>query len=410
MDFKLSPDQLRFRDKVRRWVAENLPKAPRRQAGRREETPSQVRERYGAWQRLRQKEGMACVMWPKAYGGAGLGVVEHYIVSEEIDTLEITPPINVVGFGMCLPLILHAGNEEQKLRHLQPAAHGETVWCQLFSEPGCGSDLAGLRTRAEPDGKGWRLTGQKIWTSFAHYADWAICLARTDPSAAKHGGLTMFLLNMRQPGVTVRPVPFSNGDHDFNEVFLDGAHVAAEDVLGAVNSGWKVAISTLMFERGTSNIHVMFRPSAQRVLDLAKSKLADAPPTLGNQTARSELARLITHLKILELHGLRTLAGVATGGPPGPEGSLVKLLWSETNQRLAALALDLLGPAGAFLGGDTSVPDGGWYPGNWLRSFGNTLEAGSSEVLRNILAERLLGLPKDISRTIAGAPMPGGRE
>jgi alkylation response protein AidB-like acyl-CoA dehydrogenase len=406
MDFNLNAEQRRFRDQARRWVAENLPKAPRRPAGRRDEEPRHIRERYGAWQRMRQKDGMTCVMWPRAYGGAGKGAVEHYIVAEEIDTLDVTPPINVVGFGMCLPLILHVGSEAQKLRHLPPAARGETVWCQLFSEPGCGSDLAGLKTRAEPDGSGWRLTGQKIWTSFAHFADWAICLARTDPSAAKHDGLTMFLLNMRQPGVTVRPVPFSNGEHDFNEVFLDGAQVAGEDVLGRVHGGWKVAISTLMFERGTSNIHVMFRPSAQRVLDLAKQCLADAPPTLGNQAARSELARLLTHMKIVELHGLRTLAGVESGGPPGPEGSLVKLLWSETNQRLAALGLDVLGPAGALLGGDEAVPETGWFPGNWLRSFGNTLEAGSSEVLRNIMAERILGLPKDASRAIAAAPAP----
>ncbi|MFI5401080.1 MAG: acyl-CoA dehydrogenase family protein [SAR324 cluster bacterium] len=403
MDFSLTPEQQAYRKRVRQWVAGALPRAPMPARGRHGESPESVRQRYSAWQRMRHEGGMTCVLWPKEYGGQGLGVVEHYIVSSEIDTLAVAPNINAVGFGMCLPLILHVGNPEQKARLLPPAARGEAVWCQLFSEPGCGSDLASLKTRAEPEGKGWRLTGQKTWNSFAHHADWGICLARTDARAPKHRGLTMFLLNMRQQGVTVRPVPFSNGDQDFNEVFLDGAWVDGGDVLGAVNDGWSVAVGTLMIERGTSNIHVMFRPWMERVLKLAQERLAADPPGLGAALARGEIARLITQVKILELQGLRTLFSAASGAPPGPEGSLVKLLWSETNQRLAALALDLLGPAGALLDGDEAVPDEGWYPRNWLRSFGNTLEAGSSEILRNILAERVLGLPKDVSRA-ASAP------
>ncbi len=406
MDFNLSADQLQYRERVRKWVAGALPKAPKPPRSRHGEPSESVRERYQAWQRLRYDGGMTCVLWPKEYGGQGLGVVEHYIVSSEVDTLPVAPPINVVGFGMCLPLILHVGNAAQKARILPPAARGDAVWCQLFSEPGCGSDLASLKTRAEPEGKGWRLTGQKTWNSFAHHADFGICLARTDPRAPKHRGLTMFLLNMRQKGVTVRPIPFSNGDHDFNEVFLDNAWVDAVDVLGEVNDGWSVAISTLMIERGTSNIHVLFRPWVDRVLALAKERLAADPPGLGAQVARAEVARLMTHAKILELQGLRTLFGAASGAPPGPEGSLVKLLWSETNQRLAALALDILGPAGALLDGDEAVPEDGWYPRNWLRSFGNTLEAGSSEILRNIMAERILGLPKDAARVIAPARPP----
>jgi len=409
MDFNLSPEQQRYRDQVRAWVAAALPKAPKPPRPNQPEPPESVRQRYGAWQRMRHDGGMTCVLWPKEYGGQGLGVVEHYIVSSEVDTLPVAPPINVVGFGMCLPLILHVGTAAQKARILPPAARGEAVWCQLFSEPGCGSDLASLKTRAEPDGSGWRLTGQKTWNSFAHHADFGICLARTDAHAPKHRGLTMFLLNMRQAGVTVRPVPFSNGDHDFNEVFLDNARVDGGDVLGAVNDGWSVAISTLMIERGTSNIHVLFRPWMERVLALAKERLAADPGGLAAGVARAEVARLTTQVKIMELQGLRTLYGAASGAPPGPEGSLVKLLWSETNQRLAALALDILGPAGALLDGDEAVPEGGWYPRNWLRSFGNTLEAGSSEILRNIMAERILGLPKDAARVLAPARPPEAR-
>ncbi len=398
MDFNLSPEQQQYRAKVRQWVAAALPKAPKPPRGRQMESSESIRQRYQAWQRLRYEGGMTCVLWPKEYGGQGLGLVEHYIVSSEVDTLPVAPHINVVGFGMCLPLILHVGTHAQKARILPPAAKGDHVWCQLFSEPGCGSDLASLKTKAEPDGNGWRLTGQKIWNSFAQHSDFGICIARTDPRAPKHKGLTMFALNMKQPGVTVRPIPFSNGDQDFNEVFLDNAWVDGADVLGDVNEGWSVAISTLMIERGTSNIHILFRPWVDRVMKLAKERLANDPPGLGASVARAEVARLMTHVKILELQGLRTLFGAASGAPPGPEGSLVKLLWSETNQRMAALALDILGPAGALLDGDEAVPEDGWYARNWARSFGNTIEAGSSEILRNIMAERILGLPKDSAR------------
>ena len=351
-------------------------------------------------------KGLAWVHFPAGNGGLGLSPKLQKTINERVFAAGGPNPVarNPIGHGMCGPTVVVWGSDAQKQRYLRPLFTGEEVWCQLFSEPGSGSDLAGLKTRAEADGQGWRLTGQKIWTSFAHYADFGICLARTDPTAEKHQGLTMFLLNMRQKEVAVRPVPFSNGDHDFNEVFMDGAWVGPEDVLGQVNGGWKVAISTLMFERGTSNIHIMFRPNAEKVLALVKQRLADAPATLGNHAARQELARVLTRLKIVELHGLRTLAGVAQGAPPGPEGSLVKLLWSETNQRLAALGLDVLGPAGVLLGGEDEVPDAGWFPRNWLRSFGNTLEAGSSEILRNIMAERILGLPKDAARAAPVIP------
>ncbi len=313
----------------------------------------------------------------------------------------MAPPINIVGFGICLPTVLHAGTEAQKQRYLPPAVRGDHIWCQLFSEPGCGSDLAALKTRAAPDGEGWRLTGQKIWTSFAHHADYGLCLARTDPQAEKHRGLSMFVVDMRAPGVTVRPIPFSNGDHDFNEVFLEDVPVPAGDLVGPLHEGWRVAMSTLMIERGTSNIHVLFRPWLNRCLEAARRALAEAPAGLAGEAARAQLARILTRIRIMELQGLRVLHGAASGAPPGPESSLVKLIWSETNQELAALTLEMLGPAGALLGGDAAVPDGGFLPRNWLRSFGNTLEGGSSEVLRNIVAERILGLPKDQGRAPA---------
>jgi alkylation response protein AidB-like acyl-CoA dehydrogenase len=352
---------------------------------------------------------LTCVMWPEAYGGAGKGVMEHYIVSTEVDTLDVAPSINTVGFGICLPTVLHAGTERQKTTYLPPAVRGEAVWCQLFSEPGCGSDLAGLKTRAEPDGNGWRLTGQKIWTSYAHHAEYGLCLARSDPRGEKHQGLSMFIVNMKQPGVTVRPVRFSNGMADFNEVFLDNAWVEGDDVVGPVHQGWMVAMGTLMIERGTSNIHVRIRPHLEKCFNAIRVALAESPELPGAGGYRAQLARVLTYTRLMELQGLRVLHGAASGSPPGPESSLVKLLWSETNQVLAALTLEVLGPAGALLGGDEAVPADGHFPRYWLRSFGNTLEAGSSEILRNILAERILGLPKDAGRALPTAPTPQPR-
>lgn len=403
MDYNLSPAHQEYQRQVRAWVKENLAKAPKA-PHRGEESPEQVRERYGIWQRMRSEAGMTCVMWPEQFGGAGKGVVEHYIVSQEIDALDVVQPINIVGFGICLPTVLHFGSEAQKTRHLPPAVQGEHVWCQLFSEPGCGSDLASLSTRAVPDGPGWRLTGQKTWTSFAHFAEYGLCLARTEPDAPKHRGLTMFIVDMNAPGITVQPVNFNNGDHDFNEVFLDDAYVGPESVVGQVNEGWSVAIGTLMVERGTSNIHVFFKPWLERCLNRASQVLQQHPDAPGAQAHRQQLARMITRAKIMELQGLRVLAGAEGNAPPGPEGSFVKLLWSETNQELAALTLDILGPMGALLGGDDAIPENGWFPKGWLRSFGNTLEGGSSEILRNIVAERILGLPKDPTRAMAAAP------
>ncbi len=407
MDFNLNAEQLAYQDQVRQWVAENLPCAPKPPPGR-EEPPESVRGRYNTWQAMRARDGMTCVMWPEAYGGGGKGVVEHYIVSKEIDTLGVVQPINVVGFGICLPTVLHFGSEEQKLRHLPPVVRGEHVWCQMFSEPECGSDLASLKTRAVPDGSGWRITGQKIWTSFAQHSDYGLLLARTEPEAPKHRGLTMFIVNMKAPGITIRPIRFNNGEADFNEVFLDDVAVGEEDVVGEVNGGWAVAIGTLMVERGTSNIHIFFQPWLERCMRVAGETLAANPTMPGAEGHRHELARMMTRAKIMELQGLRVLSSVAGNKPPGPEGSFVKLLWSETNQELAALTLEILGPAGALLGGDEAIPEDGWFPRGWLRSFGNSLEGGSSEILRNIIAERMLGLPKDPGRALP-APQPQAR-
>ena len=399
MDFNLTPAQQEFQAHVRRWVADNAPPARGFSEAAMGEPLAAIHERYAHWQRKRYDAKLTCATWPERYGGAGLGVVEHYIVTTEIDTLNVVPNINVIGFGMCLPVILHNGTEEQRLRYLPPAARGEEIWCQLFSEPAAGSDLAGLKTRAERDGNDWRIDGQKIWTSYAQYADYGLLIARSDAGGKKHQGLTMFIIDMRAPGVTVRPIRFNNGAHVFNEVFFDNAHVPAENVIGEVNGGWKVAIDTLMFERGTSNIHITFRPLLESVVDFARTRLAGAPPTLANQQARARLARLLTRMQIMDAQGLRVVAGVESGAPPGPEGSLVKLDWSESNMDAQAVAMELLGPLGVLLEGHDDIPAAGHFPRNWLRSFGNTIEAGSSEILRNIVAERILGLPKDAARS-----------
>ena len=402
MDFNLTEAQEAYRLQIRQWMTQHAPEYRKRmtQIGAGGASQAALREVYQEWQSLRQQAGYTCVMWPKRYGGSEKGPVEHFLVTREIDAVRVVPNINVIGFGMCLPVILHAGNEAQRQRYLSPAVRGEEVWCQLFSEPGAGSDLAGLQTAATLEGDQWRIRGQKIWTSYAQYADYGLLIARSDSTTQRHRGLTMFVVDMKAPGVTVRPIVFNNGSRVYNEVFFEDARIPAENVVGEVGGGWKVAIDTLMFERGTSNIHVLFRPLIDRVLDDARRRLRHAPPTLENQHARWQIARLLTRLQIMELQGLRVLFGAQSGAPPGAEGSLVKLDWSETNMDAQALAMTLAGPLGLLSQPATPSEDAadGAFSQEWLRSFGNTIEAGSSEILRNILAERVLGLPKDAAR------------
>lgn len=398
MDFRDTPEEAAFRDRLRAWLAENLPPgwgSPEHREPAGEERVAFLRD----WSRRMFDAGYIGLTWPARYGGREAPLTHQAILLEEMGRAEAPEHVGVIGLGMAGPTILAHGTEEQRDRFLRPILTGQEVWCQGFSEPGAGSDLASLQTRAEPDGDGWRITGQKVWSSFAHIADWCLLLARTDPAAGRHQGLTYFLVDMHAPEVDVRPLRQITGDAEFNEIFLDGVRAGPGQVLGQVGQGWGVAITTLMNERAnlgfalTARLDVAFRRlvALARATPLGDGRAADDP------IVRDRIARLYADVQALRFTNYRAFSMFLKTGMPGPEGSVAKLLWSQANQRLTRTALEIEG-AFAMLDasggvGDRSVAGGYWQYAH-LRSRGNTIEAGTSEILRAIIAERVLGLPK----------------
>ncbi|MFL6128682.1 MAG: acyl-CoA dehydrogenase [Mycobacteriales bacterium] len=386
MDFRDTPDEAAFRGELRSWLASALP------ADWSERDPHVGRwdfEYAREWSRKLFDAGFAGLTWPREYGGRGLPPTYQAIYLEEMAKADAPDHVGVIGLGMAGPTIMAHGTSEQKSAHLRGILSAETVFCQGFSEPGSGSDLASLRTRAELDGDEFVVNGQKVWSSYAHVADWCILLARSEPGSQKHRGLTYLLLDMHAPGVEVRPLRQITGDPEFNEIFLTDVRVPTSNVVGEVGGGWQVAMTTLLHERGTlgfaltARLDVLFR----RLLLTATKTGAAADPLV-----RDRIADLWVDLQGLRFTNYRSLTTLVKTGVPGPEGSVAKLHWSEANQRLTALAVQLLGPDGQLAG------EGGFWGGYWqyqqLRSRGNTIEAGTSEILRNIVAERVLGLPR----------------
>jgi alkylation response protein AidB-like acyl-CoA dehydrogenase len=386
MDFRDSPEEAAFREELRGWLRTNLPA----DWTERDPTVGRWDLDFGKdWTRRLYEGGYAGLTWPAEYGGRGLPPTYQAIYLEETARADAPDHIGVIGLGMAGPTIIAHGTPEQKQQHLDKILSGETIFCQGFSEPGSGSDLASVRTRAELDGDEWVINGQKVWSSYAHIADYCILLTRSDPAAAKHRGLTYFLLDMHLPGVEVRPLKQITGDPEFNEIFLTDVRVPAAAVVNQVGAGWNVAMTTLLHERGTLGFALTARLDAlfRRLVTTAR-KLGAADDPL----VRDQMAQLFVDLQGLRFTNYRGLTALLKTGVPGPEGSIVKLHWSETNQRLTKLALELLGPDSQLTG------DGGFWSGYWqyqqLRSRGNTIEAGTSEVLRNIVAERVLSLPR----------------
>jgi alkylation response protein AidB-like acyl-CoA dehydrogenase len=386
MDFRDSPEEAAFREELRGWLRTNLPA----DWTERDPTVGRWDLDFGKdWTRRLYEGGYAGLTWPAEYGGRGLPPTYQAIYLEETARADAPDHIGVIGLGMAGPTIIAHGTPEQKQQHLDKILSGETIFCQGFSEPGSGSDLASVRTRAELDGDEWVINGQKVWSSYAHIADYCILLTRSDPAAAKHRGLTYFLLDMHLPGVEVRPLRQITGDPEFNEIFLTDVRVPASAVVNQVGAGWNVAMTTLLHERGTLGFALTARLDAlfRRLVTTAR-KLGAADDPL----VRDQMAQLFVDLQGLRFTNYRGLTALLKTGVPGPEGSIVKLHWSETNQRLTKLALELLGPDSQLTG------DGGFWSGYWqyqqLRSRGNTIEAGTSEVLRNIVAERVLSLPR----------------
>jgi alkylation response protein AidB-like acyl-CoA dehydrogenase len=380
VDLRDTPEETAFRSEVQAWLEANLTDELR--GGRFGERRFEQASRE--WSRKLFDAGYAGLTWPKPYGGAGAPYSFQAIFLEESTKAEAPQHIGVIGLGMAGPTIIAHGTEEQKQRYLPKILSAEEIWCQGFSEPDAGSDLASVRTRAEQRDGIFVVNGQKVWSSFAHIADWCILVARSDPDSERHAGLTYLIVDMHAPGVEVRPLRQLTGEAEFNEIFFTDVQVPAENVIGAVGDGWAVAMTTLLHERGTLGFALtgVLDAAVRKLIALARERNVDDPLLL------DRVAREWIELQALKFTNYRSLTQLMKAGIPGPEGSVSKLHWSEANQRLTKLALEMLGEEAQVVNGH----------GDWayqqLRSRGNTIEAGTSEVLRNIIAERVLGLPR----------------
>jgi alkylation response protein AidB-like acyl-CoA dehydrogenase len=393
MDFRDTPEEAKFRQQLRAWLAEHIPEGWG-EPGHREPEGRERFDFYKDWSRKLYEAGFVGLAWPKQYGGYEQPLTHQVIALEEFARSGAPEHMNVIGIGMAGPTILAHGTEEQKDRYLKRILTAEDIWCQGFSEPGSGSDLASLTTRAVRDGDDYVVNGQKVWSSFAHLADYCILLTRTDPGD-KYRGLTYFVLDMHADGVEVRPLTQITGDAEFNEIFLTDVRIPAENALGDEGNGWAVAITTLMNERASLGIALTVRleVALRRLVDLARSTKRNGSTAANDPLIRDRIAQLWAELQALRFTNYRAFSQFLASGMPGPEGSTAKLVWSEANQRLTKLALEIEGPFALLSGGEHAVQDGIWQRLQ-LRSRGNTIEGGTSEILRNIIAERVLGLPK----------------
>ena len=376
MDLTLTDAEQRFRDQLRHWLDENHP------------GPAPTGDEAGfehrrAWQRRLADAGWAGLSWPAAYGGRGATLVEQAIFTQELARVRAPAMANVLGVAMAGPTIIAHGNDHQRRRFLPAILTGEEIWCQGFSEPGAGSDLASLRTRAVRDVDGWTISGQKVWTTFGHHAKRCMLLARTGSADQRHRGLTWFAMDMDQPGVELRPLRQITGEAEFNELFLHDVEVPDENVVGGIGNGWAVAQTTLMHERATMAFGLQIE------LEAALAELAELIRQQGysaDAAVRQRYATLVIDVEALRLNAYRSLDQAARTGVPGPEGSLGKWLWADVNQRLTELAIDVTGPA--------ALAEDPVWTYRFLRSRANSIEGGTTEVLKNIVAERVLGLPR----------------
>jgi alkylation response protein AidB-like acyl-CoA dehydrogenase len=390
MDLNLTPEEEKFRDECKAWLAANVPE-PFAGTGLNEEENAEAVEYLQAWQKKVFDNGWAGISWPKAYGGRGATLIEQSIFQEEWAKANAPILINVLGLSLIGPTIIAVGTEEQKQRYLPKILSGEEIWCQGFSEPNAGSDVAGLGTKAVRDGDDFIINGQKIWTSLAHVSDWCLLLVRTDMEAPKHKGITALLVDMHSEGVAVRPLKQITGDSGFNEVFFSNVRVPVANVLGEINKGWHTAIATLMNERANlgAGVYVQIRRSLDALIERSQNTMRGGRPSAQDPVIRQKIAQAYLELEIFKLNSNRALSKMSKSSVPGPEGSILKIFWSELNQRVQQTAQEALGPFGQL----QDVDEGKWVYG-YLRSRGNTIEAGTSEIQRNIVAERVLGLPK----------------
>src|SRR5579871_1943301 len=391
VDLTDTPQQEAFRAEVRQWLRDNLPWTYGSGLPPRFDDLADEVAFLRDWQAKLAGGGWVGVAWPVEYGGRGTGPAEHYLVQEELARARAPELLGRIGINLVGPTLLAHGTPEQKSRWLARILSAADLWCQLFSEPGAGSDLASLTTRAVATDGGWLVSGQKVWTSYAQFADWGVCLARTDPDAPKHRGISFLVIDMRAPGVEVRPLVQLTGEAEFNEVFLDSVFVPADQLIGNLHEGWRVANSTLSHERGTNPRQFVIH--AQLLDELLR--LADTNAAYDDDLLAPRLAQAFVELRLFQLHNWRTLSRLQKGKEPGPEGSLLKLYWSEMSQRFHETAMAVLGPAAPLWRHAPDNPGDGRWQRSWLYYHAASIFAGSNEIQRNILAERVLGLPRD---------------
>ena len=395
MDFADAPEHAGFRREFRAWLDANLTDDLKVEDAQdsRIAPDRETLEKRVAWQKKMHEAGWVGISWPKEYGGRGASFIQQVIFDEEYFRAHAPILPGASAIGLLGPTLIQLGTEEQKKRHLPRILSGDERWCQGFSEPGAGGDLASLRTRAVDKGDHFVVNGQKVWTSGAHFADWCFLLVRTDPDAPKHKGITYLLVDMKTPGITVRPLVLLNRHRHFNEVFFEDVVVPKENVVGTINDGWKVAITTLMFERGGAGGRDHAAQIA-RLVELAKQFPNRQEPSWDQTHVRQMLAQLMIETQALKVTRLRGLTRRLRGEPPGPEGSILKLFGSELAQRIADASSTLLGPYATIEGETEAVPDAARWAQRVMGARQYTIAGGTSEIQRNIIGERVLGLPK----------------
>ncbi len=412
MDFEDTKEEADFRAEVRKWLGANAPKSADSDGGELgERDDKKFMAAARAWQAKKAKAGYARITWPKEVGGYGGTPIQQVIFNQEEGKTAVgglNGPF-AIGLGMCIPTLMAYGAKDAVARYVKPALHGEEIWCQLFSEPAGGSDVAGLRTKAEKDGDEWVINGQKIWTTGAQFSDYGILLTRTDPNVPKHKGLTMFYIDMKDPAVEVRPIKQASGQSGFNEVFFTDLRVKDSQRLGDVGQGWQVALTTLMHERLAVGGGQGGGMDVPQLLSLARTLELEDGPAVKNAAVRERLADWYVRSAGLKYTTYRTMTALSRGQQPGPEASIAKIVVAPKLQDLAGFATELEGEAGALKGED--APAHGAFQMAWMSAPGLRIAGGTDEILRNIIAERVLGLPPDVrvDKDVPFNKMPSGR-
>jgi alkylation response protein AidB-like acyl-CoA dehydrogenase len=405
MDFKDTTKEAEFRKKCHDWLDANAPKKDSSKAISGVNDETEYLAEAAKWQKKKYDAGWAMLHWPKEYGGINASPIERIIWGQEESKFDVPRGVYDIGLGMCGPVLMEYATEEQKQRYLPPMAEGKEVWCQLFSEPSAGSDVAGLRSKAVKDGDNWIINGQKVWTSGAHYSDFGILVVRHDPDAEKHKGLTFFFLDMKSPGIEVRPIKQITGTSNFNEVYFNDVVIPDSQRLGEIGDGWKVAITTLMNERlavGDAN-----GVDVEDAFKLAKKQDDEGDTLINDGSVRDSIADWYCEAKGLSNTKLRTMSALSKGETPGPEASITKIVSANKLQSIGNFGIDSMDMAG-MLRSDEGVSRS--FQNAWLGAPGLRIAGGTDEILKNIIAERILGLPQDprADKGVAFKDIPSG--